>query len=123
MTEQVKIHKIDAKDQILGRLATNVANLLRGKGKVEFVFNQNIGDKVFIFNADKIKLTGAKIEQKKYARHSGYLGNLRFETVKTMIVSKPDEIVRRAVNGMLPKNKLRKEWMKNLTIIRGIENK
>jgi large subunit ribosomal protein L13 len=122
MTEETKTHTIDAKGKVLGRLSTEIANLLRGKGKVCFVFNKNVGDKVVVINAKDIVLTGRKVEQKQYARHSGYLGNLRYESVKDLIKNKPEEIIKKSVLRMLPKNRLQKDWMKNLTIHRAETN-
>lgn len=121
MTREIKTHKIDAKDQILGRLATKAANLLRGKGKVNFVYYQNIGDKVEIINAQQVKLTGRKIEEKQYTRHSGYLGNIKHQALKDLLEKKPEKVIRKAVYGMLPKNKLRREWMKNLKVYKDKE--
>lgn len=106
----------DAKDQILGRLATQIADLLRGKKKVIFAPNADNGDYVVVVNADKVVLTGRKEEQKRYYRHSGYLGNLKTETVADMKQKRPGEILRQAVLGMLPKNRLQKEFMKRFMV-------
>ncbi|MGA2666941.1 MAG: 50S ribosomal protein L13 [Patescibacteria group bacterium] len=120
---EVITHKIDASDQILGRLSTRVADLLRGKGKPTFRPNILMGDKVLITNAAKIKVTGTnKMIQKKYYRHSGYLGNLKSQTMADLMRVDPSRIILHAVSGMLPKNKLRKEWLKNLTILNGEKN-
>ena len=121
-TIQLKTHKIDADGQVLGRLSTKIADLLRGKGKVEFVPNVNVGDKVVVVNVSKIVMTGRKIDSKQFARHSGYLGHLKFTSLKELFKNKPEEVLKRAVKGMLPKNKLRNGWMKNLTIYRGENN-
>lgn len=118
MERNTETHKIDASGKILGRLATEAANLLRGKGKTNFEPNLVSGDKVIIYNASEVKLTGRKLEQKKYAKHSGYLGHLTFETAKVLYENKPEEIVKRAIKGMLPKNKLQQVWLNNLTIFR-----
>ena len=107
-------HTIDATDQVLGRLATEIAILLRGKHKPNFVFNQDVGDFVVIKNADKIKLTGKKMENKLYYRHSGYLGHLKKIPLKKVFEKDPGEVLKRAVYGMLPKNKLRVEQIKRL---------
>jgi large subunit ribosomal protein L13 len=109
---------IDAKNKILGRLSTEVADLLRGKGNPSFAPNNIYGVKVVIINAAKIRLTGNKIEQKNYYRHSGYIGNLKTLSLKEAIKN-PEFVIRHSVEGMLPKNKLQKEWMKNLTVYEG----
>lgn len=107
---------IDASGQILGRMASGVAILLQGKHKPTFRPNLIMGDKVLIVNASKIKVTGNKMHDKLYQRHSGYLGNLKTQTMAELYRIDPAEIIRRAVRGMLPKNKLQDQWMKNLTI-------
>ncbi len=107
-------HTIDAKDQILGRLATQIAGLLRGKQKPEFAPNKDIGDVVIIKNIDKIKVTGKKYTDKIYYRHSGYMGGLKEATYKKVFENNPSEVLRKAVYGMLPKNKLRDEQIKRL---------
>jgi large subunit ribosomal protein L13 len=109
-------HHIDATGKTLGRLATEVAVLLRGKGKIGFVLNQDLGDFVTVSNADKIIVTGRKADQKMYYRHSGVLGNLKEISYKTMHATHPERILELAVKGMLPVNRLRQEWMKRLTI-------
>jgi large subunit ribosomal protein L13 len=113
-------HIIDAEGKVLGRMATVAADLLRGKGKVSFVLNMDCGDHVVIINADKMVLTGNKLEDKKYYRHSGHLGNLKTIAAKDLMVTgKSDQIVSTAVKGMLPKNKLQNEWMKRLHVYTG----
>lgn len=107
-------HKIDAKDRVLGRLATELAVLLRGKQKPDFVLNQDMGDFVTVTNVDKIKISGKKIEQKKYYHHTGYLGGLKAESLKDLFPKNPGEVLKRAVFGMLPKNKLRAKQIKRL---------
>jgi large subunit ribosomal protein L13 len=109
-------HTIDATDRPLGRLATEVAILLRGKQKENFVLNQDIGDFIVIKNFSKIKFTGKKIQQKKYYHHSGYLGGLKEKPLDKLFEENPTEIMIKAVWGMLPKNKLRKEQIKRLKI-------
>jgi large subunit ribosomal protein L13 len=111
-----QLHKIDATDQPLGRLASRVATLLRGKHKPSFVYNIDNGDFVHVENASKIKLTGKKLDQKKYYHHSGYPGGLKTKTLKELFEKNPAEVLKRAVYNMLPKNKLRKEMMKRLKI-------
>lgn len=109
-------HTIDAKDKILGRLATEVATLLMGKNKPNYIPYLDIGDFVVVTNASKIKLTGKKMQEKKYTRHSGYPGGLRVETFDKMIARKPTFVIEHAVKGMLPNNKLGKAMIKKLTV-------
>lgn len=118
MTEVKHIitHTIDAEGKVLGRLATEIATLLRGKNKVGFTFNQDHGDRVVIKNADKIVLTGNKATQKKYYRHSSYPGGLREISYKEMHELHPDRVIRLAVQNMLPNNRLRTGWLKRLII-------
>jgi len=107
-------HKIDATNKVLGRLASEIAVLLRGKNKPGFAPNKDIGDFVVVENADKIKLTGRKREQKKYYHHTGYLGNLKETPIEKVFKRDPGEVIKRAVFGMLPKNKLREDQIKRL---------
>ena len=107
-------HTIDAQDKVLGRLSTEIAVLLRGKGKPDFQPNQDMGDFVVVKNIDKIKITGRKMEQKKYYRHTGYMGGLKETPLKKVFERSPDEVLKRTVWGMLPKNKLRAEQIKRL---------
>lgn len=100
----------------MGRLATQVAVILRGKDKPAFRPNLICGDKVKIINASKIVITGRKMEQKRYYHHSGYLGHLKEKSMKELMAKNPAEVVCRAVYGMLPSNKLRPILMKNLEI-------
>ncbi|MBZ1356188.1 MAG: 50S ribosomal protein L13 [Candidatus Nealsonbacteria bacterium] len=109
-------HTIDAKDQTLGRLATKVSLLLRGKQKPDFAPHKDGGDFVVIENADKIKVTGKKYEQKKYYRHSGYLGGLKEQPYSKVFIKNPGEVLKKAVWGMLPKNKLRAQIIKRLKV-------
>jgi len=108
-----KTHKIDASGKILGRLAVEIANLLRGKDKVDFTLNTDKGDQVVVFNCDKVKITGRKIETKKYYRHSGYIGNLK---EKSYTQTRGDKVLYSAVKGMLPDNRLRQRWLKRLKL-------
>lgn len=112
----------DASGKILGRLATEIAVALRGKNKPGFVLNKNLGDSVVVINAAKIAVTGDKLNQKKYYKHSGYQGSLREETLKQKLKTKPEEVIRIAVRGMLPSNKITNEWMKSLTVYAGEKN-
>ncbi|MDO8513360.1 MAG: 50S ribosomal protein L13 [bacterium] len=113
---QRQLHQIDATDKILGRLASEIADLLRGKKKPEFVPNLDVGDTVVVENARKIRLTGNKLSKKIYYRHTGYPGGIRQKTANEIMNSDPTELIRHAVHGMLPKNKLRRLWMNRLKI-------
>jgi len=112
----MKIHKVDAKGQILGRLATRVSNLLRGKDKVTFVPHQDCGDTVLVYNTKYLQTTGRKAETKIYYRHSGRIGNLKKRQLKDVPM---DEALQLAVAGMLPRNKLKSRWLKRLKIFSG----
>ena len=114
---------IDAEGLPLGRVATKAANLLRGKHKVTFTPHIDCGDYVIIVNADKVKLTGNKLDQKMYYNHSGYPGGLRERNAKTMIENYPVEMVERAVKGMLPHNRLGRQTYKKLFVYAGPEHK
>ena len=114
-----KWYVIDAKGQTLGRMATQVATLLRGKHKPIFTPHVDCGDHVIIINADKVVLTGKKLDQKLYQRHSGYVSGLKTITYRRMINEKPELMVFEAVEGMLPKNALGREMIKKLRIYRG----
>ena len=111
---QRKEHIIDAKNRVLGRLASQIVTLLRGKHKRDFVPYKDIGDVVVIKNISKMKITGKKMDQKKYYRHTGYIGGLKEVPLKKLFKEKPHEVLQKAVSGMLPKNKLRKKQMKRL---------
>ncbi|OHB17152.1 MAG: 50S ribosomal protein L13 [Parcubacteria group bacterium RIFCSPLOWO2_01_FULL_40_65] len=108
------IHEIDATNQSLGRLASKIALILRGKMSPKFESHILSGERVMVLNAGKIKFTGRKLEQKRYFHYSGYPGGLRTIKVKDVFEKNPSEVLRRAVLGMLPKNRLRKEMIKNL---------
>lgn len=114
MTKPV-IHYLDARGKILGRLATEIASLLRGKSKLGFTYHQDHGDRVVVANADQIRLTGRKAEHKKYYRHSGYPGNLKEISFLRLQQTHPDRIIVIAVSNMLPNNRLRSTWLKRLT--------
>ena len=116
---QRNTHTIDATGRVLGKLSAEIAVLLRGKGKPDFLPNRDVGDFVIVKNADKIKISGKKIEQKKYYYHTGYLGGLKSEPLAVLFKKNPQEVLRRAVYGMLPKNKLRVKWIKRLKFERG----
>ena len=113
---------IDADGRTLGRLATEVATLLRGKRKPEFTPFIDCGDFVVIVNAEKINVTGKKIEQKKYYSHSGYPGGLKVNTLKELLDKKPEEVIRKAVWGMVPKGKLGRAVYKKLKVYKGPEH-
>lgn len=107
-------HTIDVTNKILGRLATQIAILLRGKHRPDFAPNKDTGDFVIVENINKIKLTGKKFEQKIYYHHTGYLGGLKKISFKELFKKQPAEVLKRAVFGMLPKNKLRAKQIKRL---------
>ncbi|MER7130716.1 50S ribosomal protein L13 [Streptosporangium saharense] len=113
---------IDATDIVLGRLASHVAILLRGKHKPIFANHVDTGDFVIIINADKVALTGNKLEQKKAYRHSGYPGGLRSVTYGELMEKRPDRAVEKAVKGMLPKNALGRKMIKKLKVYAGSEH-
>ena len=115
---------IDATDQVLGRLATRIASMLRGKHKPIFTPHVDTGDHVIVVNAEKVKLTGRKREQKLYHRHSGYMGSLKTVNADTLL-SGPhaDRVVRKAVTGMLPKNALGRQMLSKLRVYAGPEHK
>lgn len=115
-------HVIDASGKVVGRLATDAANLLRGKAKVDFVNNMDCGDHVVVINAKDLVFTGNKLEQKGYHHYSGFHGGLKTKLAKHLIEEAPDQIIRSAVKGMLPKTKLQNEWMKRLHVYAGAEH-
>ncbi len=110
---------IDANGAVLGRLATLVATRLRGKHNPLFTPHTDMGDHVIVINADKIVLTGRKMDQKNYYRHSGYIGGLKTINAKKLMEKKPEDIVRFAVKGMLPKNPLGRKIFKKLKVYKG----
>jgi large subunit ribosomal protein L13 len=113
---------IDAEDQIVGRLATQIANIIRGKNKACFTPHANCGDKVIVINADKVRFTGKKMTDKIYLHHTGHPGGQRETTPAKLLVKKPEEVLTKAVRGMLPGNKLRAQFLKNLFIYAGSEH-
>ncbi|MCD6407897.1 50S ribosomal protein L13 [bacterium] len=113
---------IDAEGQILGRLASNIAKILMGKHKPTYTPNIDTGDYVIVVNAEKIKVTGKKLTDKIYYRHSGYLGGLKEETLMSLLSRKPEKVIELAVKGMLPKNKLGRKMIKKLKVYRGPEH-
>ena len=114
-----KWYVVDAEGKTLGRLATQVAIVLRGKHKPIFTTHVDTGDHVIVVNAEKIHLTGDKVRQKTYYRHSGYPGGLKSETVKDVLARKPSAIVERAIKGMLPKTTLGKQMARKLNVYAG----
>ncbi len=110
---------IDAKDKVLGRLASQIAYRIRGKHNPLFTPHVDTGDWIIVINADKIRMTGNKLEQKKYYRHSGYVGSLKTTTAKEMLAEKPEELIKKAVRGMLPKNRLGRKLNKKLFVYAG----
>ena len=110
---------IDAEGQVLGRLASQVAYRIRGKHNPLYTPHVDMGDWVIVINADKVKLTGNKMDQKTYYRHSGYVGSIKSTTAKEMFEKKPEEVLRKAVRGMLPKNRLGRKLGKKLFVYTG----
>ena len=113
---------VDAEDLVLGRLATRIADVLRGKHKPQYTPHVDTGDFVVVVNAEKIKLTGRKLEQKKYWRYTGYIGGIRSRTAKEMLEKKPEEVILHAVKGMLPKNRLNRKILTKLKVYAGPEH-
>ena len=117
-----KWYVVDATDKILGRLASEIAQILRGKRKPEYAPHADVGDHVIVINAEKIKVTGAKAENKVYYRHTGYAGGLRTTPYSRMIERHPDRVIRKAVQGMLPHTKLGRTQIKKLRVYAGAEH-
>ena len=117
-----KWYIFDAEGKTLGRFATEIANILRGKNKPSFSPSHDNGDFVIIINADKFNLTGNKLEDKKYHRHSGYLGGLTTESAKEVLGKKPTKIVTEAITGMIPRTRMRKEILSKLKVYAGSEH-
>jgi large subunit ribosomal protein L13 len=113
---------IDAKDQVLGRLSSVVAKMLRGKYKTDFTPHVDCGDNVIVINADKVRLTGNKLTDKQYVRHSGYPGGQRFSTPEEVLSKKPTDVVEKSVKGMLPRTRLGRAIMKNLHVYASAEH-
>jgi large subunit ribosomal protein L13 len=110
---------VDAEDKILGRLAAELARRLRGKHKAVFTPHADTGDFVVVVNAGKVRLTGRKMDQKKYYRYSGFIGGMKEKTARQQLTDKPEEAIRRAVWGMLPKNSLGRRQIKKLKVYPG----
>jgi large subunit ribosomal protein L13 len=113
---------VDAEGQTLGRLATQIADTLRGKRKPQFTPHVDTGDFVIVVNAEKIVVTGNKLDQKMYHRHSGYPGGLRSRTLREQLDRRPTEVIRAAVKGMLPKNRLARQQLTKLKVYAGPEH-
>jgi len=110
---------VDAEDKVLGRLATEIARVLRGKHKPTYTPHLDMGDHVVVINADKVRLTGDKMEKKTYFRHSGYMGGERFIKVKDVMARNPERVIELAVKGMMPKNNLGRLMQKKLRVYAG----
>lgn len=113
---------VDAEDAVLGRLASNVARIIRGKHKTSFTPHADCGDNVIIINADKVRLTGKKLTDKVYVRHTGHPGGQRFQTPKEVLEKYPERVLERAVKGMLPKSRLGRRLFTNLFVYAGSEH-
>ena len=113
---------VDAENAVLGRLSTKVSGLLRGKQKPSFVNHMDCGDHVVVINAEKVVLTGRKMDQKNYYHHSTHPGGLKTVAIKDTLETYPERIIEFAVKGMLPKNKLQNEWLKRLHVYAGSEH-
>ncbi len=112
----------DAEGQTVGRFSTKIANMLRGKNKTNFTPNVDCGDNIIIVNAEKVRFTGNKLNDKEYKFYSGFPGGLRTETAKQLLVRRPTYVVEHAIKGMLPKNRLGAELFRNLYVYQGAEH-
>lgn len=117
-----KWYLVDAKDKVLGRLATEIASRLRGKHKAEFAPHMDNGDFIIVINADKIKVTGNKINQKVYYRHTHHIGGLKETTLQEMLDKKPENVITKAVRGMLPKSALGYQLITKLKVYSGADH-
>jgi len=113
---------VDAEGKTLGRLATQIADTLRGKRKPQYTPHIDTGDFVVVVNAEKIQVTGSKLDQKRYYRHSGYPGGLKSRTLREQLERRPTEVIRTAVKGMLPKNRLARQQLTKLKVYAGPEH-
>ncbi len=113
---------VDLEDKVLGRAATEIARVLRGKHKAIYTPSVDTGDFVIVLNAEKVRLTGNKLSQKKYYRHSGYTGSLKAVTAGKLLEKAPEELIRKAVKGMLPKNKLGRQMYRKLKVYCGADH-
>ncbi|EEU03268.1 ribosomal protein L13 [Eubacterium saphenum ATCC 49989] len=117
-----KWYLVDATDKTLGRLSSKIASMLRGKHKPIFTPHVDCGDYVVVIHAEKVKVTGKKLEDKEYKRHSGYPGGLKTVTLEKMLEEKPEDVMIHAVKGMLPKGKLGRQMLKKLRVYKGAEH-
>ena len=117
-----KWYVVDATDKTLGRLTSEIAKVLRGKHKPIYMPHVDTGDYIIVINAEKISVTGKKLDQKKYKRYSGYIGGLKETTLKVMMDKKPEDVITLAVKGMLPKNNLGRHMLKKLHVYSGPEH-
>lgn len=122
MTTQKKWYVVDANGQTLGRIASEVAKILRGKHKPSYSPHLDAGDYVIVVNAEKVVLTGKKVDQKKYITHSGYPGGLKVTPYRVLLQKKPELVLTKAVRGMLPHNRLGRKMIKKLKVYRGPEH-
>ncbi|HRW63457.1 MAG TPA: 50S ribosomal protein L13 [Bacteroidales bacterium] len=113
---------VDAKDEVLGRLASKVAKMLRGKYKPSFTPHADCGDNVIVINASQVKLTGNKLTDKEYVSYTGYPGGQRLITPEELLAKKPNDVIEKAIRGMLPKNRLGRELFRNLFVYEGSEH-
>jgi len=121
-TVQKNWYVVDLEDKVLGRAAAQIAHVLRGKHKPTYTPHVDTGDFVVVLNADKVKLTGNKLAAKKYYRHSGFPGGLKEITAEKLLEKKPEELIKAAVKGMLPKNKLGRQMFRKLKVYTGSEH-
>jgi large subunit ribosomal protein L13 len=117
-----KWYVVDAEEKVLGRLASEIATRLRGKHKPNYSSHMDVGDFIVVVNAEKVKLTGNKLEDKMYYHHSGYIGGLREQTAKEVLEKKPEEVLKSAVKGMLAKSSLGRQQFKKLKVYAGKEH-
>ena len=121
-TIERKWYVVDAADHTLGRLSSEIASILRGKNKPTYTPSMDTGDYVIVINAEKIKVTGKKLEQKIYYRHSDYVGGMKETTLKELLAKKPEDVIKFAVNGMLPKGPLGRQMLTKLHVYAGPEH-
>ena len=121
-TIERKWYVVDATDKTLGRLSSQISSVLRGKNKPTYTPSMDTGDYVIVVNADKIKVTGKKMDQKMYYRHSDYVGGMKEATLKEMMAKKPEDVIKLAVKGMLPKGPLGRQMIKKLHVYAGPEH-
>lgn len=115
-------HLVDAQDQVLGRIASRIARVLQGKHQPSFTPHWDSGDRVVVINADKIRLTGNKLVDKKYRHYTGFIGGLKETSAGALLQRKPEDLIRRAVRGMLPKTVLATHILKNMKVYAGTEH-